>query len=71
MPWPLVEAAFASPARLAVVPLQDLLGLGGEARMNVPGQQEGNWRWRYASADLTGAAARAWRPALAASQRLS
>jgi 4-alpha-glucanotransferase len=38
--------------------------------MNVPGPQEGNWRGRYASADLPGAAARAWRPALAASQRL-
>jgi len=70
MPWPLMEAAFASPARLVVVPLQDLLGLGGEARMNVPGQQEGNWRWRYAWTDLTGALARACRAALAASQRL-
>jgi 4-alpha-glucanotransferase len=42
----LVRAAFTSVADLAVVPLQDLLGLGSEARMNTPGGGEGNWRWR-------------------------
>lgn len=47
MPWPLVRAAFASVARLAVVPLQDLLSLGSEHRMNRPGSTEGNWRWRF------------------------
>ena len=47
MPWPLVRAAFASVARLAVIPMQDLLGLGSEARMNRPGRAEGNWRWRF------------------------
>lgn len=46
MPWPLVRAAFASVARLAVVPMQDLLGLGSEARMNTPGTRAGNWSWR-------------------------
>ncbi len=45
--WSLVRAAMASTARLAVVPLQDLLGLGSEARMNVPGEQKGNWSWRF------------------------
>ncbi|APZ43218.1 4-alpha-glucanotransferase [Acidihalobacter ferrooxydans] len=47
MPWPLVRAAFASVAQLAIVPLQDLLGLGSADRMNTPGTTEGNWHWRF------------------------
>ncbi|MGD9932393.1 MAG: 4-alpha-glucanotransferase [Dehalococcoidia bacterium] len=43
----LVRAAFMSVARLAIVPMQDLLGLGSEARMNLPGTAEGNWAWRF------------------------
>jgi 4-alpha-glucanotransferase len=43
----LIRAALASVARLAVVPLQDLLGLGSEARMNTPGTTQGNWRWSF------------------------
>ncbi|HXT22716.1 MAG TPA: 4-alpha-glucanotransferase, partial [Thermoanaerobaculia bacterium] len=39
-------AAYTSAAQLAVVPMQDVLGLGSEARMNVPGRAEGNWAWR-------------------------
>jgi 4-alpha-glucanotransferase len=46
MPWALVRLALASTARLAVVPLQDVLGLGSSARMNTPGVPEGNWAWR-------------------------
>ena len=46
MPWALVRLAMASTARLAVVPAQDLLGLGSESRMNVPGSAEGNWSWQ-------------------------
>jgi len=42
----LMELAWSSPAALAIAPLQDLLNLGKEARMNVPGRVEGNWRWR-------------------------
>jgi 4-alpha-glucanotransferase len=42
----LLRLAWSSPASLALAPLQDLLGLGAEARMNVPGRAEGNWRWR-------------------------
>lgn len=45
--WALVRAAFASVANLAVVPLQDVLQLGSEARMNTPGVAAGNWTWRY------------------------
>ena len=42
----LIESAWSSIAALAITPLQDLLNLGKEARMNVPGRAEGNWRWR-------------------------
>ncbi|MGO9260562.1 MAG: 4-alpha-glucanotransferase [Bryobacteraceae bacterium] len=42
----LMRLAWSSPAALAIAPLQDLLDLGSEARMNVPGQAAGNWRWR-------------------------
>ena len=44
--WWLIETALASPAVAAVVPMQDLLVLGTGARMNVPGTDTGNWRWR-------------------------
>ncbi|MBA0085486.1 MAG: 4-alpha-glucanotransferase, partial [Acidobacteria bacterium Pan2503] len=42
----LIELAWSSIAALALAPLQDLLNLGKEARMNTPGRPEGNWRWR-------------------------
>jgi 4-alpha-glucanotransferase len=42
----LIRLAWSSPAALAMAPLQDLLNLGSEARMNVPGRADGNWRWR-------------------------
>ncbi len=47
MPWPLVRTALASVAGLAVLPMQDLLGLDGSHRMNRPGTTRGNWRWRF------------------------
>ena len=47
IPELLVRCAFASVARLAVVPMQDILSLGGEDRMNRPGVAKGNWRWRF------------------------
>jgi 4-alpha-glucanotransferase len=56
--WGLIELAYASPAELAIVPAQDVLGLGGEARMNRPGVTEGNWRWRLERGTLTSALAR-------------
>jgi 4-alpha-glucanotransferase len=52
--WELIRLAWASVADLAVTPLQDVLGLGTEARMNRPGQPAGNWRWRFTSDQLTG-----------------
>jgi 4-alpha-glucanotransferase len=51
--WDLIRLASASVAETAIVPLQDLLGLGSEARMNRPAQSGGNWRWRYAANMLT------------------
>ena len=42
----LMRLAWSSPATLAIAPFQDLLNLGREGRMNVPGRPEGNWRWR-------------------------
>jgi 4-alpha-glucanotransferase len=42
----LMESAWSSVAALSVAPLQDLLNLGKEGRMNVPGSPDGNWRWR-------------------------
>lgn len=47
MPGALLRAAYASPAQLAILPMQDLLGLGTETRMNVPGTASGNWKWRF------------------------
>lgn len=47
MPWALIRAALASPGRLAVVPMQDVLGLGAGHRMNTPGRPKGNWGWRF------------------------
>jgi 4-alpha-glucanotransferase len=44
--WELIRLAWSSAAGLAIAPLQDLLNLGREARMNLPGTVEGNWRWR-------------------------
>ncbi|MEP6994004.1 MAG: 4-alpha-glucanotransferase [Acidobacteriota bacterium] len=44
--WDLIRAALTSVAARAIVPLQDVLGLGSEARMNVPSHPGGNWRWR-------------------------
>lgn len=44
--WDLIRAAWSSVAKIAIVPLQDVLDLGSEARMNSPGVSEGNWAWR-------------------------
>jgi len=47
IPWPLIRCALGSRSHLAVFPMQDLLGLDGAHRMNVPGTTEGNWNWRF------------------------
>jgi 4-alpha-glucanotransferase len=50
--WAFIRALMGSVAHIAVVPLQDVLGLGSEARMNLPGRPDGNWGWRFAEGDL-------------------
>jgi 4-alpha-glucanotransferase len=45
--WGMIRLAEASTANLCIVPLQDVLGLGAEARMNIPSYGDGNWAWRY------------------------
>jgi 4-alpha-glucanotransferase len=52
----LMDLAWSSRAQLAMAPLQDLLNLGNEARMNVPGRAGGNWRWRCTQDMLSGRA---------------
>jgi 4-alpha-glucanotransferase len=47
MHWTLIRAAMASVADTALVPMQDVLGLGSESRMNLPGRQSGNWKFRF------------------------
>jgi 4-alpha-glucanotransferase len=44
--WALMQAVLTSVANIAVIPMQDVLGLGSEGRMNLPGEAKGNWRWR-------------------------
>jgi 4-alpha-glucanotransferase len=43
----MIRTLLASVADTAIIPLQDVLGLGSEARMNLPGTSSGNWRWRF------------------------
>jgi len=50
--WRAIESVHESPAALAIVPVQDVLGLGGEARMNTPGRQSGNWTWQLRRGQL-------------------
>jgi 4-alpha-glucanotransferase len=51
--WVFIRAVLSSVADTAVVPLQDVLGLGSEARMNTPAVMSGNWKWRFRPGDLT------------------
>jgi 4-alpha-glucanotransferase len=68
--WSLIELAFSSPARLAIVPVQDVLSLGPEARLNTPGRSDGNWRWRLRRGQLTDELAARLRAATASAGRL-
>ena len=47
MPRCLIRLALESAAAMAVIPLQDIMELGSEARMNMPGTGHGNWNWRF------------------------
>ena len=68
--WSLIELAHSSPARLAMVQAQDVLGLGSEARMNDPSRAGGSWRWRLQRGALTPALARRLREVTASAGRL-
>jgi 4-alpha-glucanotransferase len=47
VPWEMIRLAMSSVAKIAIIPLQDILGLGEEARMNLPSLSRGNWGWRF------------------------
>lgn len=69
--WSLLDVAHASRAALALVPAQDLLDLGSEARMNTPGTAHGNWRWRLRRGQLTDELAARLRDSTARGGRLT
>jgi 4-alpha-glucanotransferase len=69
--WSLIRLALKSPARVAMVQAQDVLGLGSSARMNDPGRAAGSWRWRMESGALTPALARRLREATEEAGRLA
>jgi 4-alpha-glucanotransferase len=68
--WGLIRLALSSPARLAFMQAQDVLGLGSQARMNAPARASGNWRWRLPAGALTPALARRLREATEEAGRL-
>jgi 4-alpha-glucanotransferase len=59
--WELIRLAMMSVAQTAVIPIQDVLGLGREARMNTPARDQGNWTWRIDPNALTSSVSRALR----------
>ncbi len=67
--WRLIELAMSSRAALCMLPAQDVLGLGNEARMNRPGQKKGNWSWQLEPGQLTDALAERLAAATAAAGR--
>jgi 4-alpha-glucanotransferase len=68
--WALIRLALSSPARVAMMQTQDLLGLGSEARMNDPRRAAGNWRWQLEPGALTAQLARRLREATVQAGRL-
>ena len=68
--WSMIRLTFSSPARLAMLQAQDVLGLGSEARMNTPGLATGSWRWQMAPGALTAGHADRLRAATEESERL-
>jgi 4-alpha-glucanotransferase len=68
--WDFIRAVHMSVAALAVVPLQDALGLGSDSRMNTPGRPDGNWAWRARPDALDGALADRLRSTTATDGRL-
>ena len=48
----IIDAALSSVARMVIIPMQDILEQGSKSRMNVPGKQQGNWKYRIRTGDL-------------------
>ncbi|MFO7918373.1 MAG: 4-alpha-glucanotransferase [Anaerolineae bacterium] len=69
MSWTLIRLAMTSVANMAIFPLQDVLGLGSEARLNTPGKARGNWTWRYEAETLDKEVAKTLRELSAVSGR--
>jgi 4-alpha-glucanotransferase len=69
--WALIRLAYASKAQLAMVQVQDVLGLGSEGRMNMPGQEGGQWEWKLRPGQLTDEHARRLRAATDEAGRLA
>lgn len=69
MPRALVQAALRSVARLAIIPMQDVLELGSGHRMNTPGTTQGNWKWRFHWKQLSATLVDGWQEALLVSGR--
>jgi 4-alpha-glucanotransferase len=69
--WAMIRAVLSSVADTAIIPLQDLLGLGSEARFNTPGRSEGNWGWRFGWPQLTSELGQRLRRLTELSRRLS
>lgn len=69
-PWELIELALSARPALCMIPVQDVLGLGSEGRMNTPGEQYGNWAWRLEPRQLTDALALRLRAATEAGVRV-
>jgi 4-alpha-glucanotransferase len=69
--WGMIELAMRSRASLAIIPAQDVLGLGSEAQMNRPGTADGNWQWRLERGQLTDELAARLREATTTAARLS
>ncbi|MEO7795434.1 MAG: 4-alpha-glucanotransferase, partial [Thermoanaerobaculia bacterium] len=70
VPAAMIRAAYTSVAELAILPLQDVLGLGSESRMNTPGKQSGNWSWRVRHGDVAADLPARMRDLAAATARL-
>jgi 4-alpha-glucanotransferase len=69
--WSLIRLAHASPAVVAMVQAQDVIGLGSEARMNQPGTTAGAWKWGLSGGELTPDLAKRLRAATEAAGRLA
>ena len=69
--WELIKLAFASVANLAIIPVQDILGLDESARMNHPATIKGNWQWRLNQGQLTPHTERSDGPASEISKKIA